>query len=531
MKKALFFSLFIISINSLVAQGDVQQFSIIHPKNPEIVFEKLVASDNSGFYALFNNKKLKSYCIEKFDLQGKSLYSTNFKGEPEFEQIGEKSLYIFSSEFDKDDGKKGKLYLTEINAENGAKAASKTISELEIYKKHDYEHFFSLSPDKTKLLVVSRFFCLSEELNEKATFRFFEVNGMKQILEKEIDSQVGDKFIKSSEYVANNEGDVFINFISGSDIMSVKQADAMLKYNGKGKSIAMVYAKEKKIEPINLELDKNIITTSFSAQMSNDNKLLLIGVVRDLVSNDERKAGKLCKGGILMMYIDVKSRKALNKVVTKYDAIIDEKLKSKEQGHAIVDKLLISKEHGSGDDIFEASNILEIDGDYYFIAHKIYRFSPTVYISSSLESKFLGDILVAKINHSTGVPEWIKVIPKSTYAKATAYKDHPAINYHVFIANDRLNFVYLDHPANFEKNKIEDDVFPDNIGAVQGVNKSNVVLVSFDQKGNPRRKIIFDNQENSVLPQMENIVINKKSLVLCLEDFAKKERRFGLITP
>lgn len=517
MKKLLTISLLFICVNSLSAQNDVQQLPLIHPKNPEIVFEKLVASDNSGFYALFNNKKLKSYCIEKFDLQGKSLYSTNFKGEPAFEQIGEKSLYIFSSEFDKDDGKKGKLYLTEINAETGAKVDDKVISQQEIIKKHDYEHFFSLSPDKTKLLVVSRFFCLSEELPEKAVFRFFEVKGMKQIWGKEIDNKLGDNFIKTSKYIVNNEGDVFLHFYYAKEVILVKHISLGGYVADGGSSIATVNSKEKKLNEIKFEIPAGVEVFSFSTVFSNDGKLLFYGAIRDAVGNKNKKEGIESKGGLITLVIDVKTRKSLNIVINRYDADLDKKLSS--------------KENGSGDVYFQVNEILELDGFYYLVCNESYKLTVNYTNSTNSSSwKHSGAILLAKINPSTGISEWMKYIPKSASAKPTAIKDGYALNYHVFIANDKLHFIYLDHPLNFEKNKIEDG-FPDNVSTIQGIFKSNVLLVSFDQNGKVKRKIIFDNQENCVLPQMDNVVINNKSLVLRMENFDKKERRFGLITP
>lgn len=517
MKKILYFFLFFISINSMLAQNDVVQLPIIHPKNPEIVFEKLVASDKSGFYALFNNKKLKSYCIEKFDLQGKSLFSTNFKGDPEFEQIGEKSLYIFSSEFDKADGKKGKLYLTEINAETGAKVDDKVISQLEIYKQHDYEHFFSLSPDKTKLLVVSRFFCLSEELPEKATFRFFEVKGMKQIWEKEIDSKLGNNFIKTSKYIVNNDGDVFLHFYFAKEVILVKHISLGGYVADGGSSIATVNSKEKNLNEVKFEIPSGVEVFSFSNVFSNDGKLLFYGAIRDVVGDKNKKEGVESKGGLITLVIDVKTRKSLNTVINRYDSDLDKKLSTKESG--------------SGDVYFQVNEVLELDGFYYLVCNEKYK-STVNYTNSTKSSSWLysGGILLAKINPSTGISEWMKYMPKSTSAKPTAIKASYALNYHVFISNDKLHFIYLDHPLNFEKNKIEDD-FPENVSAIQGINKSNVLLVSFEQNGKLKRKIIFDNQENCVLPQMENIVIDKKSLVLYLENFSEKKRCFGLITP
>lgn len=516
MKKLLTISLLFICVNSLSAQNDVQQLPLIHPKNPEIVFEKLVASDNSGFYALFNNKKLKSYCIEKFDLQGKSLFSTNFKGEPEFEQIGEKSLYIFSSEFDKADGKKGKLYLTEINAENGAKVNDKVISQQELIKKHDYEHFFSLSPDKTKLLVISRFFCLSEELPEKTTFRFFEVKGMKQIWEKEIDNKFGAFFIKTNYFKTNNDGDVFLDFDYASTIINVK---AVMYGQGDGRSTrGIINSKEKSLNEVKFEFPENISVNSYLTQMGNDGNLLLYGMFRDLISEKDKKNGVKRKGGVICMLIDLKTSKSVSTVINRYDPVVDKKLSYDDRG--------------SGDAVFWANELLEMDGYYYFISSYAYSLGVTYVTNSNYTtSNNTGNIMVTKVKSSTGVAEWTKILPKYTTANIHSKKDETAINYHVFVSNNQLHFVYLDHPSNFEKYQIDDDVVPDNLGTIQGIDKANVILVTVNQNGKGTKRIIFDNQENCVLPQKQNIVINKKSLVLCLENFAKKERRFGLLTP
>ena len=146
-------TIFIGKTGLLIAQDHVQEFPALHKQNPDIHFERMSVSDETGFYAVFSNKKLKNYSVQKFDFQSKLIFSLNFQEEPVYEVIYDKSMYVFTSEFDKSSGKKGKLYMSEVNIPAGTKSPAKVIDEIEVIKEHDFNFEFSLSPDKSKLLV------------------------------------------------------------------------------------------------------------------------------------------------------------------------------------------------------------------------------------------------------------------------------------------------------------------------------------------------------------------------------------------
>lgn len=479
MKKLLSLALLvIIQISNLISQEEIKQFPPIYQKHPEVVIEKIIGSDQTGFYATFLNKKEKKYSLDKFDLEGKPVFSAKFEKSPHV-VLNNNTAYAFTIDF-KD--KKAKLLESEVQLNSGAVSSPVQISEIEVRKEHDYNFYYCLSPDKTKLLIVSKFFCVSDELPEKCIFQFYEINGMKKIWEKEIDNQYKEQYVSTDAYKVDNEGNVFLYYQYSKSIMALKA------YTG-NTAIGIIRSKEKGFVEIALNFDPNIELPSFSSKLTNDNKLIIASVYRDVEKKDQ-----LRRSGIYFVVIDMKTGKALATNTKALDENVEKKLSYK-----VKTSVVTSVEHGSGDLFFNSEEIVEMHNNYYFVAEN-----------------YSSRLLVTKINPSAGTIEWEKVIPKN------------GSNYHVFAANNKINFVYLDHPGN-AKYQFDEVDFGD-MGAIQGVHNSDVLLVTVDPTSQATKKIIHENKENCVMPQNVNIVLNNNSLLLYMENNRDKERSFGLIT-
>ncbi len=509
MKNVLLTFLLLINMKFLVAQGNVQQLPVLYDSRPEMEFRDFAAADKSGFYAEFFDKKTKSVSIDKYDVNGKKLFSAKLKDDAEYEILSENSLYVFSVDYDKG-AKRAKLFLTDINSTTGVKAPATMATELDVIKHLDFNYSFSVSPDKTKLLVVSCFWAMSEEMEEKTIFQFYEVKGMKKIWEKQIDGKYTDTYIKTKHYTCDNEGNVLLYYNINNDIMRLKQS----VYNGGG-APAIVYTKDKKLSPIDISLGSKMQIYETTNRFMNDGKLMIIGMMRE-PNNSEKdiKNNPPTKGGIFFMTYDLKTQKKIDSKENWFDEKTDKKL--------------TGELYGAGDVLFSIDEFVEHNGDYYIAAHQKDVYRPIIYVSSGVQTYYSGDLLFAKMK-PTGVVEWIRVAPRDIAVRGTTGASHSILSYNFFASGDKFNFVYLEHPANAAKYTLDDATKPKKFGSVGEVHNANVILTSFDSKGQGTKRIIMDNVENCMLPQTTAAVGN--TLVLYMENQKKKEKRFGLMTP
>ncbi len=219
---------------------------------------------------------------------------------------------------------------------------------------------------------------------------------------------------------------------------------------------------------------------------------------------------------ILFLIIDIKTGKTLTTKVNPLSEDVENKLNYNNNGSGYLD--------------FNSAEIIEANNYYYFVANEGYSVIRSYYNSvKTSTTNFSSRLLVSKVKIATGELEWVKVVPKSTTTKTAANNDSPALNYHVFFANDKINFVFLDHPANFDKYTVENADY-NKMGTIQGIHNSNAIMVSLDQNGNGTKKLIFENKETCLLPQQVNIMLNKNTLLLFLQNVKEKEEKFGSIS-
>ena len=102
---------------------EVKQLPVFYDGRPEMKFNDFGTADKSGFYAEFFDKKTKSYSIDKYDVNGKKLFSAKLKDESKYMILSENNLYVYSVEYNKS-AKKAQLFLTDINSTIGVRFLS-----------------------------------------------------------------------------------------------------------------------------------------------------------------------------------------------------------------------------------------------------------------------------------------------------------------------------------------------------------------------------------------------------------------------
>lgn len=511
MKQLLLSLLLFMNMQFLLGQGNVQELSPLYESRPEVSFNRFIGNDKSGFFAEFYDKKTKSNSIDKYDANGKKLFSAKLKDEAEYVIQSENNMYVFSVDYDKP-GKKAKLFLTDINAETGVKAAPVMLSELDVIKHLDFNYTFSLSPDKTKLLVVSCFWAMSEEMQEKCIFQFYELKGMKKIWEKEIDGRYDDMYIKTKRYVCDNEGNVFLFFSAHKDIPQLRQK----AYDGSG-GYGTILAKDKNLNPISISLDTKMMVYSSSQMFTNDGLLMIVGFMREKnLSEADMKNNPPTKGGVFCAFYDFKTKKVVRQKENMFDEKTDQKLRG--------------EKFGAGDVLFSIYKIEEINGDYYLVGYEYDVYTPIVYVTSGSPGLHEGDIMMAKMK-STGDIDWIKTMPRSVSAASTGFQKD-LLSFSCFVKNDKFHFLYLENNVNAGIYSINDPSRPKKFRSADKVHQSNAVLSTIDLKGNATSKIVFENKAKAawLIPDSKGVFVGN-SLFVYFKNPEKKENYFGILTP
>ena len=152
------------------------------------------------------------------------------------------------------------------------------------------------------------------------------------------------------------------------------------------------------------------------------------------------------------------------------------------------------------------------------------------------------EILLTKIDAAGGLA-WTKIIPKlHSNSVLIAYAPLPprySGNYKTFVAANKINFVFLDHPEN-------KDLTPENydvktIKAVHATmfgaesihpkDKAVAVCVSVDNTGKSSKKIFLENVEDGVnyIALGRTVMVSPRKLLLFLENRKSKIERFATL--
>jgi hypothetical protein len=87
--------------------------------------------------------------------------------------------------------------------------------------------------------------------------------------------------------------------------------------------------------------------------------------------------------------------------------------------------------------------------------------------------------------------------------------------------------LFLDHPKNSEYPI--DDV-KSRTSTIQGVHKSNALIVKLSESGSLDATIVNENTENCVLPQKKALMLNDHTMIVYMFNQREKEQRFATIT-
>lgn len=496
----------------LQAQGHLEKLPSLYSDHPEVEFRGFLTSDKTGFMAEFYDKKTKLTCIDKYDSYGKKLFSSKLEKAVEYQILSENSLFVFTVDYNKK-GKKAALLLTEINTATGVKGKEIMLTELDIIKHLDFNYSFSLSPDKTKLLVVSCFWAMSEEMEEKCIFQFFELKGMKKIWEKVIDGRYNDMYIKTKRYICDNEGNAFLFFSADKEIPQLRQK----AYDGNG-SYGTIFMKDKNVNPISISMDTKMQIYSSKQMFTNEGLLMIVGMMREKnFSEKEIKNNPPTRGGVICLFYDIKK----NKVISQKENMYDEKTNQKLRG----------EKFGAGDVLFAIHKIEEIKGDFYLVGYEYDIYRPIVYVSSSgSPSLHEGDLMLAKIK-STGDLEWVSTMPRSVSAAGTGFQKD-LLSFSCFVTNNKFHFLYLENEVNAGTYSINDPLRPPNFRSADKVHQSHAVLTTIELNGNANSKVVFENKAKAawLIPDNKAVYIGN-SLFVYFKNPEKKENYFGIITP
>ena len=209
--KKIYLSILILAVHITFSysQATIKEWDEIKRENPDIHLDHLIRSDESGFYTLAIRTRGKGtdYYIEKYNKQGKMMFSQTIKDEPYYTLIAPKYLYLFYTTYDKDAGKKTLTY-QKLSSESGEKLDEIELDELQSdeYGTYGRRFYMSLSPDKTKLLIVPQFKWAGKP--EETRFKLYDAVTMKLIWEKQIPNEFEDYKIQTGSFHLDNEGNV-----------------------------------------------------------------------------------------------------------------------------------------------------------------------------------------------------------------------------------------------------------------------------------------------------------------------------------
>jgi hypothetical protein len=180
-----------------------------------------------------------------------------------------------------------------------------------------------------------------------------------------------------------------------------------------------------------------------------------------------------------------------------------------------------------GEKYISLIQIVEMNKIIYVVAENSYAITVSSSNGGGHTTDYHQELIVSKLN-SEGSVEWTRVIPRSAGSRETgALSDETASTKYNFVINgNKMNFIYLDHPKNVKKYTL-DNFEPGEFGSVQGIRGPNLICVSLDASGNAERNVLHENEDFCAIPQMEDVLLNKKNLIIYMKQGG--DEKFGLI--
>ncbi len=461
------------------------------------VFQYYIGNDESGIFLRRTRTKGKgtSYFFQKLDKNSlKSVYIKDFETEKTEEPFGcflksGKIIFLTTKREDKD----RVLLMREYKAATGdaigsVKQISQSISDQAELSGHAFE--VSFSPDNTKMIIVSEVSRVKQLTDISADV--YEFPTYKKLFTKKLLNVYQNSTIASYNYKVDNDGRIFYMFNYMADFEEEIQ----------GKAIASIQTNDQKniVTPLpfnKLEVQNGIF------EFMND-KLVLAGVFKDVVTKKEKKDGKTGNVGVYSFFIDPKTSEVLNKGYDYFSPEVNEKLNYK-------------------DGLIKAN-----PSDKYYSFEQIFTFNNNVYLIESHSYVISGDkgyyayereLIVSKFN-SIGKLEWMRIIPKYTCNELNSFN--------FIVNNNKVYLFYAEHPDNVEEGTSVTDYNPKKYKQIRNFNGSVLVCTTFDESGNIKRTSLFRNEGWCYDPISTNITLEPNNSLI-FRMINKKQERYDVL--
>jgi hypothetical protein len=461
--KKLFFLLLIVAAIPVSGQTfDIKKGEEFEPED-NAVFQYYIGIDDSGIFLRRTRTKGRgtSYFFQKLNRNTlKVEYTKDFETEKTEEPFscqlkGGKIIFLSTKREEKD----RILLMREYKSSNGeaigsVKQISQNVSDPTELSGRDFE--VSFSPDNTKLMVVSEV-ARPKKLPD-ITADVYEFPSYKKLGTKKLLNVYEQSTIASYSYKIDNEGRIFYMF------NYMKDFDEQIQ----GKAIVTVQANDQKNTVTPIPFDKLEVQNGVF-EFIND-KLVLAGAFKDVVTKKEKKEGKLANAGVFSFFIDPKTSEVLNKGYDYFTPAVSEKLNYK-------------------DGLIQAN-----PGDKFYSFEQIFTFNNNVYLIESHSYVISGDkgyfntereLIVSKFN-STGKLEWMRIIPK--------YTCNDLNSFNFVVNNNKVYLFYAEHPDNVEEGTSVTEWNPKKYKQIKNFNGSVLVCTTFDESGTIKRTSLFRNE-------------------------------------
>lgn len=271
---------------------------------------------------------------------------------------------------------------------------------------------------------------------------------------------------------------------------------------------------------VDLVIDAKYDTLFGGAYFKTDGTILLSG----LFYNSDTSL----HNGFFLFEIDASSSKIISKNKIFLDDGIDRILKTEK-----TKKRLNGSELWSGNEkevfpAFEYLVVVKNNGIYYLVMEKklikIIESNSTTVIGADDRGRYkenlvgqtakvtdqytyAKDLLVVKLKKDNSFG-WQAILPRYL----SAYDINLKTQLNVYFSNNKLNFVYLDHPKNIDKLEDYDNMQLERNAALKGCNTIKVA-VDLETGKLDKKKIINYGTKNSLFPKSGSIILDNKLLL------------------
>jgi hypothetical protein len=516
-----------------------------YPVVKGVGYQKLIGSDNTGFYVMKQSSVGKGVhiIIEKFNnnditpLFSKETKvaeiqeSMNFAPVTQIQTfLSKEKIFVFFESYNAKDNRL--IFFLQTLSSIGELSEVLEISSTPLYLKNPIEimgeMFFKVSfaPDGKSFSVITFFNEESikkarkdgkKDIPEELICSIYDAATFKKIGDRKIPGKDQGSDIITGNYTIDNNENLFFSVIYKSD----NQKKNVIS----GFAIGLIETSSPTVKMFPIALPDKKVFHDFAFKTLNDGDLLITGIVSDTLQ-------KGVDSSVFLPTYFIK-RIASGTLQTKYEQLKDFKFEAK--------MALGKAKKGT---TFANTEILEMNNEVYIIT----QYTEIRYQRSSGSFAFLNEqttnkeLIVSKVDIDGNVA-WTKVIPKlhiggqliSGAPKPPRYSG----NYKVFEANNKLNFVFLDHPENrnlstdnFNANVIR-PIHANMMGSesIIAKDKAVAVCVSIDSAGKSSKKVFLENIEDGVnyIALGNTVMISSKKLLLFLENRKTKVEKFATL--